>query len=300
MPLASFYCAIGDSPAVTLAAAATVNLAPPDDSVDTNRVIITGSGTISSFGVACQGVLNEAGQPATVTKRVTFVPNAGQTITLHHNPPALSLYSLADRPMTGRCFATYQSDANGNWQETSFLIAPIIPGAAPPPSGEFWGYFAAGGSTTVGIPARVTRARAQMWGGTGGSVSYSGIATGGTGASGYVEKFLTGLTPNATLAFTCGAGGAPGAAGTASILASGSQAIGTLIAGGSSGGNASALGSAGGTASGGDINLTGQSGSDGNSSTSDNGGAGCTMYSLGAPGGGSAGNNGGLIITWSN
>ncbi|MEH2565317.1 hypothetical protein [Bradyrhizobium sp. AZCC 2289] len=82
MPILRWRCAHGEAPAVSLACASTVEIAPPDDSVDSNVVLIEGGGTIEWFGEA-----------PPVIKRVLF--QAG--ITLKHNPPQLSLLSCRDR-----------------------------------------------------------------------------------------------------------------------------------------------------------------------------------------------------------
>lgn len=170
---------------------------------------------------------------------------------------------------------------------------------------------------TITIPAGATKAFARMWGATGGSGGVAGGSTGptgGTGAAGYLEKYLTGLTPANTLAYTQGAAGAAGANtgtaggnGTASTLASGTQTIGTLTANGSNGsagdtvGGATA-GTAGGTASGGDVNITGSSSFPvalGSTFV-----PGMSLFSSGVVGvagsatAGKAGNSGGLVIFW--
>jgi hypothetical protein len=178
-------------------------------------------------------------------------------------------------------------------------------------------------NASLPIPATATKAVIAMWGGTGGSggAAVANILTGGTGAAGYLEKYLTGLTPGATLNYTQGAagaagtgGGTDGGSGTASTLASGTQVIGTLTANGSAGSLGSTLGgtvtsgTAGGTATGGDLNLTGTAGQDPTgavSGTSNNASPGVLMQSQGAFGissvgalAGNSGNPGGLIIMW--
>ncbi len=166
------------------------------------------------------------------------------------------------------------------------------------------------GSGAVTIPAGATRAYVQMWGATGGSGSSAGGPSGGTGAGGYLEKYLTGLTAGNTLTYTQGAFGAAGVGsaggnGGTTTLASGSQAISTLTCNGSNGSAASttnSLGTAGGTATGGDVNITGQHG--GNTAAVNlifPGGS--NFFSTGANGApgsspGNAGNSGGLLITW--
>jgi hypothetical protein len=273
MGFTPFTCALGDSPAVSIPAAATTNISPGDDSVDTNRIIITGSGTINSFGIACGGNLGFTGERCTVTKRVQFAPTG--TITLHHNSPTLNLLGAADRVITVTSFGEYQSDVNGNWQEISFseiTKSPTMGGGLI----DVIYYLA---SQTITIPQGAVRAWVRMWGGSGASPnSTSGSSgyyymTSGVGAPGYLEKWLTGLTPGNTLVFTRGNGGTVASTnGSASTLASGTQTIGTLTAGGSNGSSvvgfadpsgaltATAAGSAGGIATGGDLNRPGQTG----------------------------------------
>jgi hypothetical protein len=316
---------MGDSPAVSLPAAATVNIAPPDvldadgdpqsNPVDTNRVIITGSGTINSFGQACGGAVGEQGEKCTVTKKLTFQPTSGQTITLHHNPPTLTLLGGIDRNITVECFGEYQSDPSGNWQETQFYSSATSPVSA---RGGLQSLIYYNASATITIPPLATRAWIRMWGGAGGSAYYY---SSGTGAPGYLEKWLTGIVPGNTLIFTRGNGGAPGDNsgshysgdnGTASILASGTQTIGTLTANGTLGVNYGDQNpSPGGTATGGDINLKGQGGFRQWQDTSPAvpvwrpGSGGMNTMCRGADGNdaavtqnGNAGMNGGMCIFW--
>ena len=313
-------------------AAATVNIAPADtldadgfpqsNTVDTNRVIITGSGTINSFGQACGGQLGFLGEIKTVTKRINFQPTVGQSIILHHNLPTLNLLGAVDRTITTAAFGEYQSDANGNWQEIGFSASDTSPVSG---HGGLISlvYYAA--SATVTIPPLATRAWVRMWGGSGGSASYYGA---GAGAGGYLEKYLIGLGPGKTLAFTCGAAGAGGLGtagsptsdgkdGTASTLASGTQTIGTLTANAGKGViYQSYQGSLGGTATGGDVNVKGQNGTNSCNTYSfdvngaNNGGAtfpgagGSNFFSKGADGvvtystNGNPGVPGGMIIAW--
>ena len=169
---------------------------------------------------------------------------------------------------------------------------------------------------TITIPATATKASVRQWGATGGSggATASG-ASGGTGAGGYLEKYLTGLTPGNTLAYTQGAAGtagtsAPGNGGNGgtTTLASGTQAISTLTCNGSNGSaganGTSGFGTNGATATGGDINVTGQTGTNGAAfgAGSLNPG-GNNFFSIGADGvnansAGNAGNPGGLTISW--
>ena len=280
---------MGNSPEVTLPAASTVSLAPANDSVDTNRVHVTGIGTINSFGISygCDpqadiDVVDDDGNwvesipvaplrpPWSVTKKVRF--DAG--ITLHHNPPVLDLLSKADRITLAGDFGTYTSDETGlgHWVEEDFRHATTdITHTAGALLAVNW--YAS--TQTITIPPFTASALVRMWGGSGASgdgvyISAGGniYSSAGVGAPGYLEKYLTGLSAGNTLAFTCGAAGAVvggnGGSGSASTLASGTQTISTLTANGTTGtvlGDiATQAGSAGGTATGGDLNLTGQSG----------------------------------------
>ena len=172
------------------------------------------------------------------------------------------------------------------------------------------------GTQTVTIPVGAIKAFVQLWAPTGGSGGVSNGASGGSGAGGYLEKYLTGLTPGNTLAYSEGSAGGAGAAtptagGNAgnSTLSSGTQSISTLTVNGSTGSNAasasSGTGTPGGTSSGGDINITGQRGVFGSVAATQGGAEGCTFFSLGARGvynaatsAGNAGNAGGMKISW--
>jgi hypothetical protein len=319
MPFAPFTCALGDSPAVSLPAASEVDLSPPNDLVDSNRVVVVGSGVISSFGLACGGLLGEQGEPRTVSKKIHFQPDAGQSITLHHNLPALKLLGGADRPISAEAFGEYQSDAAGNWTETRFSQGDVSPTKGGGALIDLIYYTA---SATITIPPGATRAWVRLWGGAGGSgnTDGAGAVSGGTGAPGYLEKFLTGLV-GGTLIYTQGAAGTAGTgsgaagnggAGGNSVLASGTQTIATLMANGSAGSlritaNNNGLGTVGGAATGGDLNITGQSGTPGFITTGgllQAGVAGSTAITRGSAGvtttTGNAGRPGGMIIAWFN
>lgn len=175
-------------------------------------------------------------------------------------------------------------------------------------------------SQTITIPASATRAFIQMWGATGGSGGVSNGASGGTGAGGYLEKFLTDLTPGNTMTFVCGTGGTAGTSGgvghdggpgTVTTLTSGTQSIPGLTCNPSQGsagatGPSPTVGTVGGTATGGDLNAQGQTGVAGIQSENFLGSSGGeTFFSRGADGqanNGSApgfpGTSGGIKITW--
>lgn len=155
---------------------------------------------------------------------------------------------------------------------TKQAIAANAPGAA-----SMIGFQVITGSQGVTIPAGATKARVRMQGPGGGACHYltsGGIREGWQiqypspgGAGGYLEKFLTGLTPGLTLTATIGARGLPASqpgvdnstSGGTTTLSSGTQAIATLTANGGGRGALTAIG-AGGSASGGDLNCAGGKG----------------------------------------
>lgn len=176
-------------------------------------------------------------------------------------------------------------------------------------------------TATVTIPAGATRGRFRMIGGSGGG---GGVDSGGGnglggGGSGGIEKWLTGLTPSNTLAFTSGAAGtagntsgSAGGNGGSSTLASGTQSITTLTASGGGGGSGTVASNnpTGGTGTNGDLNVTGQDGGwvgSGNPTNGKNpGGHSAFGLSVGGNGGrnnaaataGVAGTAGLLIVEW--
>jgi hypothetical protein len=140
MSIVPFNCAIGDANSVTLPVTGTVPVAPPDDSVDTNHVIIAGNGTVSSFG---QG---PAGIP--ITKDVWLHPSSGN-ITLVHSS-TLQLLGLANHITANPTYGQYYWDGISIWRELSYQDAttsaggggpqgpagPQGPGGAPGPPGD--------------------------------------------------------------------------------------------------------------------------------------------------------------------
>ena len=105
MPILQWRCAHGEAPAVALACARTIEIAPLNDAVDSNLVRIEGRGTIEWFGAA-----------PPVIKRVLF--EAGTT--LKHNPPRLSLLCCVDRYITTPAIGLYASGGDGCWSEVHF------------------------------------------------------------------------------------------------------------------------------------------------------------------------------------
>jgi len=163
-------CAQGDAAPKTLPCAATVNLAPPDDTVDTNSVIIAGNGTITSFGPSPQAVvdfqvdadgnpvLDTNGDPVLVrqawgcTKQITFEPTSTGSPIILTNGATLALLGGATRTITHKSIGEYTCDAGGNWIENSFADTSLTPGGGggggPGPPGP--GY-AATSTTSIAI-----------------------------------------------------------------------------------------------------------------------------------------------------
>jgi hypothetical protein len=124
MPYVPWDCALGDAPPVTLASASTVSIAPPDDSVDTNDIIITAPGTINSFGT---------GPPTPITKRVTFQASSTNLISLVHAPPGMVLLGAQSHTINQPTIGEYYWDGSTGWTEQSFTQTETIPGAGGPP-----------------------------------------------------------------------------------------------------------------------------------------------------------------------
>lgn len=136
MGITPWQCAVGDAPSKTLNVASTVALAPPDDSVDTNKVVIQGTGTISSFGPPPGPQLID---PSTdppeivaigVTKQVTFVPTGG-SITLT-NSANLTLLGGVSRTIANKSYGNYSCDPTGHWVEMSFQDSTTTGGGGGP------------------------------------------------------------------------------------------------------------------------------------------------------------------------
>jgi hypothetical protein len=119
------------------------------------------------------------------------------------------------------------------------------------------------GSGTFTIPSGVTSLKVTVVGGGGGSAGTDGAIGAGPGAGGGVAiKWLTGLTPGNTIAYSVGAGGAGGttaptggSAGGSSSISSGTQSITTVTAFGGNAGNTSNVAGLGVSGTNGDLNL---------------------------------------------
>jgi hypothetical protein len=98
-----------------------VDISPPDDSVDTNAIIIEGEGDIFSFGTGPGGFVNKriVFRPAHPPP-VSLEPAPKAEITLHHNPPQLVLITNNQRKITEECYGLYACNDQGNWFELYF------------------------------------------------------------------------------------------------------------------------------------------------------------------------------------
>jgi len=108
MTVVPWNCALGDSEPAPFAVAATVDLS----TVDTNNIVITGVGSISSFGDVTQ----------LITKRIKFVPPSGgsTTITLV-NSSVLNLLGKHDRTIAETGWGLYICDGT-RWIEFYFTL----------------------------------------------------------------------------------------------------------------------------------------------------------------------------------
>ena len=128
MAVTALSNAIGEAPSESFQVSSIgINpLAPPDNSVDTNRVVLYGTGTITSFGVG------EVGVP--ITKNVVFEPSGG-TITIKHNPPSINLLGSVNRIISNKSLGNYYWDGKASWFEQAAVdtTAPGGGGAPGPP-----------------------------------------------------------------------------------------------------------------------------------------------------------------------
>jgi hypothetical protein len=80
------------------------------------------------------------------------------------------------------------------------------------------------------VPAGVTQAEIEVWGGGSGSyASVPGLASGGGSGGGYARKLVSGLIPGQIVPVTVGAGGAAGSTGGASAGPGGTSSFGQFV-----------------------------------------------------------------------
>jgi hypothetical protein len=122
MPFAAWNCAHGEAAPVWLPVAEVVPLAPMDDSVDTNMVVIEGAGSILSFG-DCQ---------RHIMVRVMFTPlvmagyvppggGGGQATIRLVNSLQLNLLSGQQRSISNVSYGMYLCDGDNKWNEVYFV-----------------------------------------------------------------------------------------------------------------------------------------------------------------------------------
>lgn len=120
MAFTSWNTAHGEAAPAYLQAASEVPLSPADDSVDTNTVVIEGTGIILSFGDC----------PYIVLKRVKFVPlvlagrappaGGGAVITLE-NSIRINLLTGQRRSINDEAYGMYFCNGDNNWNEVYFV-----------------------------------------------------------------------------------------------------------------------------------------------------------------------------------
>ncbi len=118
------------------------------------------------------------------------------------------------------------------------------------------------------VPAGVTQAEVEVWGGGSGSyASFGSFPSGGGSGGGYARKRVTGLITGQTILVTIGGGGLGGNTGGGSPTAGGTSSFGTYVS--ATGGSLNALAyvsdprngaTPGGNGVGGDVNILGSAG----------------------------------------
>ena len=190
---------------------------------------------------------------------------------------AISTAKLAD----GSISTAKIADSSITNAKISGMASSKLTGALPAISGAALTGISAGlpgpraevftSSGTFTVPAGVTACKVTVVGGGGGSgcASGSGSCTGGGHGGGTAIKWITGLTPGATVAVTVGAGGAGGATSGTNGSAGGTSSFGSYCS--ATGGDGSIAQSSNGysvndqftlpgVGSGGDLNIYGGSG----------------------------------------
>jgi hypothetical protein len=183
---------------------------------------------------------------------------------------------------------------------TSIPTAPFIGWKLPslrPGFGSGVQSFTSPGSFTV--PAGVTQAEVEVWGGGAGSyASVPGLPSGGGSGGGYARKLITGLLPGQVVPVSVGAGGEAGTTAGASAGSGGASSFGAFVS--ATGGSLNYLASQSapqngatpaGVGIGGDVNFTGSAGQAGAASLAQ-GGLGGAAPMGGAQNSGTTGNVG--------
>jgi fibronectin-binding autotransporter adhesin len=247
------------------------NIAETATGTDTDAAKLTAAGTISETATGTEAI----------TARATFKSNISESAVAQELVQAFfvaaaqvsELATGSDQVSALRALAAAVVEALTIYEGSYVANATFnTPGA---------------GSWTV--PAGVTSAIIELWGG--GAGGFAGNAAGdGTGGGGgaYAKKLLT-VTPGASLSYVVGSAGTAGTAfPVAALPTAGSASTYSTVSAGGGG-----IGGTGGTATGGDTNISGGStaGVPGGTAGGPGGGSGGATYAAAgnAPGGGGAG-----------
>jgi hypothetical protein len=129
MGFVAWDCAAGDAPAVALPIANTVAIAPPDDSVDTNRVTVTGNGYIYSLG---PGPVDDEGNPWYCTKQITFTPTSSSQPIVLVQSTTLQMLGGASRTISVPSICRFHWNGAA-WVEENYVnLTQAIPGGGGP------------------------------------------------------------------------------------------------------------------------------------------------------------------------
>lgn len=104
-----------------------MDIAPPDDSVDTNLIVIVGRGEIDNFGFGPGGFIrkqivfrpSEIANPLNKPDPLKPKPPP-PVITVRHNPPWLLTATGNNRVIEQESYAEYICNDAGNWFELFF------------------------------------------------------------------------------------------------------------------------------------------------------------------------------------
>lgn len=178
--------ALNQAPQVTLPSAATVDIG----NAASSSILITGTTTISSFGVAAAGI----------TRVVEFQ----SPLTLTYNATSLQIPGGASVAVQAGDVLVAYSKGAGNWKVIEYTRFTSAPGAASAiPTMQV---FTSSGNFVV--PPGVTRVKVTVVGGGGASATgdNSGYFFGGGAGGGTAIKTISGLTPGQVIPVTVGAG----------------------------------------------------------------------------------------------
>jgi hypothetical protein len=117
MSFAPMDCAMGEAPPIWLPVANTINISPPDDSADTNRIGVSGNGYVYSLG---PGPTDENGAPGYVTKTVMFYPTSSSQPIVLMQGSTLNLLGGVSRTIMVPSICEFYFDGSV-WHEQSYI-----------------------------------------------------------------------------------------------------------------------------------------------------------------------------------